>query len=86
VSALNTSPDEPAVQQLARIVEQQRGRPTPIYREHFASDARYYSEIAIPAVCFGPIGGGLHSADEWVEIDGLVEYYHLLRAYIAEAV
>jgi succinyl-diaminopimelate desuccinylase len=85
VSPLNTSADTPAVQQLARITEQRRGKPTPISREHFASDARFYSEIDIPAVCFGPTGGGLHSADEWVAIDGLVEYYEVLRAYITEA-
>jgi succinyl-diaminopimelate desuccinylase len=84
VNPLYTSPDDPAVQQLARITEQQRGQPTPTYREHFASDARFYSEIGIPAVCFGPVGGGLHSAEEWVEIDGLVEYYKVLRAYIEE--
>lgn len=82
VSPLRTRPDDPALMGLATVTSRVRGRPTAVYREHFASDARFYSDMGIPAVCFGPCGGGLHSEDEWVEIDSLVEFYRVLHEYI----
>ena len=59
------------------------GRTALLYREHFASDARFYSDLRIPAVCFGPVGAGLHSDEEWVSIDSLVELYHVLARFVA---
>jgi succinyl-diaminopimelate desuccinylase len=84
VSPLRTSPDAPAVQQLAEVTEQVYGTAPKVYREHFASDARFYSDIGIPSVCFGPVGQGLHSDNEWVDIESLVQFYHVLRAYICQ--
>jgi succinyl-diaminopimelate desuccinylase len=81
VDPLNTDPDTPALRTLAQVTEELRGQPTPIYREHFSSDARFYSTAGIPAVCFGPVGKGLHSDEEWVEIDGLVQFYEVLHEY-----
>ena len=80
---LTTDPADPAVRRLAASVEAVTGRPAQLYREHFASDARYYSDRRIPAVCFGPIGAGLHSDEEWVAIDSLVDLYQSLRRFIS---
>ena len=33
------------------------------------TDARY---VAGPCLCYGPVGGGYHGKDEWVDIDSLV--------------
>ncbi len=78
---LATSPQTPAVQQLAAAYEQVMGTPPQHYREHFGSDARHYSHAGIPALCFGPTGAGLHSDEEWVESASLVRLYEVLRAY-----
>ncbi len=34
----------------------------------FWTDAALLAEAGIPAVVFGPVGGGLHGAVEWVDL------------------
>jgi succinyl-diaminopimelate desuccinylase len=75
---LNTDPNHPALRNLAIIAERHTGRATGFYREHFGTDARFYSAKGIPAICFGPIGAGLHSDEEWVDIESLVTLYNVL--------
>ncbi len=81
---LTTDPNDAYVQRLAASLTAVTGRPAQFYREHFASDARFYSQRQIPAVCFGPVGAGLHSDEEWVEVDSLVELYDVLRHFALE--
>lgn len=80
---LSTDPNDPIVRQLAACVAATTGEPARFYREHFASDARFYSERAIPAVCFGPVGAGLHSDEEWVDVASLAQLYEALRSFVA---
>ncbi len=81
---LATSPENPYVQRLAAISTRIRDQETRFYSEHFSTDARFYSAAGIPAVCFGPVGAGLHSPEEWVVIDSLVQMYDVLRTMILE--
>lgn len=81
-SPLDTDPNDDYVQQLAATLRAVAGEPPQLYREHFASDARFYSDKRIPAVCFGPVGAGLHSDEEWVEIDSLVQLYAVLARFV----
>lgn len=81
---LATRPETPSLQRLAAVNAQVRGQPTLFYREHFASDARFYSAAGIPAICFGPVGYGLHSDEEWVDIDSLVQLYDVLHTLITQ--
>jgi succinyl-diaminopimelate desuccinylase len=75
---LYTDPDHPALRGLATIAERYTGRETGFYREHYGTDARFYSSEGIPSICFGPVGAGLHSDEEWVDIDSLVKLYDIL--------
>ena len=75
--ALESSEDDPHIQQLASVVKDGAGAAT-FRNEHFASDARFYSEAGVPAVCFGPAGAGLHSHDEWVDVHSLEQFYRLI--------
>ncbi|MFQ3661643.1 MAG: M20/M25/M40 family metallo-hydrolase, partial [Chloroflexaceae bacterium] len=68
-AALYTDPEHPAVARLASLLERRLGRPPRLFREHYATDARYYTSAGIPAVCVGPVGAGLHSDEEWVSIE-----------------
>jgi succinyl-diaminopimelate desuccinylase len=81
---LASNPHDPQIARLAACAEAVIGRTPKLYREHFASDARFYSAIGVPSVCFGPVGAGLHSDEEWVEIDSLVQLYHVLRKFVIE--
>ena len=47
-----------------------------------ASDAISFLEAGVPAVEFGPIGGGHHGPEEWVSIDSLHRYRSALGDFI----
>ena len=47
-----------------------------------ASDAISFLEAGIPAVEFGPEGGGHHGPDEWVSVNSLARYREALRVFI----
>jgi succinyl-diaminopimelate desuccinylase len=78
---LASDPNDAMVQRLSACTAQVTGQTTRLYREHFASDARFYSHLRIPSVCLGPVGAGLHSDQEWVAIDSLVQLYKVLRQF-----
>ena len=47
-----------------------------------ASDAVAFLAAGVPAVEFGPIGGGHHGPAEWVSIDSLARYRRALRDFV----
>jgi succinyl-diaminopimelate desuccinylase len=47
-----------------------------------ASDAVSFLRAGIPAVEFGPIGGGHHGPDEWVSIPSLANYRRTLSDFV----
>ena len=47
-----------------------------------ASDAISFLEAGVPAVEFGPTGGGHHGPEEWVSIDSLARYRRALRDFV----
>jgi succinyl-diaminopimelate desuccinylase len=47
-----------------------------------ASDAVCFLDAGIPAVEFGPAGGGHHGPDEWVSIASLERYRHALGDFV----
>jgi acetylornithine deacetylase len=59
---------EPIVQAIERAAAEELGRP-PVVRSHDGwMDSGVLVEAGIPCVAFGPIGDGLHTADEWVDV------------------
>lgn len=49
-----------------------------------ASDAMVFLEAGIPAVEFGPIGGGHHGPEEWVSIPSLRSYRQALVDFVRD--
>lgn len=43
-----------------------------------ASDAVSFIRVGVPAVEFGPVGGGHHGPDEWVSLESLASYRNTL--------
>jgi succinyl-diaminopimelate desuccinylase len=78
-SALKTDEADRQVAKLAQALEAETGQQAEFRGEHFGSDARFYSEVNVPAVCFGPHGAGLHSHEEWVSIESLERFCRVLR-------
>lgn len=53
-----------------------------IKHAHGASDLRHYAPIGAGGVEFGPIGYGMHTNDEWVDIQSLQDYYSILKKFL----
>ena len=46
------------------------------------SDARFFQEAGVPCVVFYPLGGGHHSAEEWLDARSLEQLPQILRLYL----
>ncbi|MBT9587635.1 M20 family metallopeptidase [bacterium] len=75
-------PANPWCQKLADLQEHELGWRPEFYREHFASDARYWTNAGIPAVCWGPCGANMHADDEYLESDSLSTYHQLVARLV----
>jgi acetylornithine deacetylase len=62
---------EPVVAELAAAAEQVLGRAVPQRCDIGWGDSGLLVEAGIPCVTFGPVGGGEHTADEWVELESV---------------
>lgn len=80
--AHHVDPDHPWCRQLADYQQQELGRRPSFYREHFASDARYWTHAGVPAVCWGPSGANMHADDEYLETESLHTYYRLVSGWM----
>ncbi|PIY68516.1 hypothetical protein COY90_05600 [Candidatus Roizmanbacteria bacterium CG_4_10_14_0_8_um_filter_39_9] len=47
-----------------------------------ASDIRHFNRVGNDGIEFGPIGYGLHTDDEWVDIKSLQSYYDILKEFL----
>ena len=72
------SPQNPYVLQLCKAATRLTvGESMSVGRDG-ASDAVAFLKAGVPAVEFGPSGGGHHGPDEWVSIDSLANYRRAL--------
>lgn len=65
-------------QSIQKVTRHQAG----FISKHGASDIRHYDRVNIPGVCFGPIGDGLHSDNEWCNLQSLDDYYQILSDFL----
>ena len=79
---VNVSRHNPYVEGLRDAVSRTtRGEVMSVGRDG-ASDAASFIEAGIPAVEFGPAGGGHHGPDEWVSISSLERYRRALAEFV----
>jgi len=72
----------PFVRALADAVGRTVGGETMSVGRDGASDAVSFLEAGVPAVEFGPAGGGHHGPDEWVSISSLARYRQALGDFV----
>jgi len=77
-----TSEANPYFQQLLKSIEAISKQKANIVLKHGASDVRHFTGIEGEGVEFGPIGAGLHSDEEWVDIKSLEVYFEILKNYL----
>jgi acetylornithine deacetylase len=80
---MNTSPDHPLVTSLMRR-KAETGAAPKVSGFIAVCDAAHYAGAGVDAVIFGPTGDGLHSVDEFVEVDSLVETAQVIAASVID--
>ncbi|MFK7801190.1 MAG: ArgE/DapE family deacylase [Anaerolineae bacterium] len=74
----------PIVSSIKQATEQVLGKQAPIIGQHFWTDAAFHSKTGSDTVLIGPVGHGLHSVEEWVEIDSVVKLADMLARVIVD--
>ena len=69
--------DHPICQALVKVLRE-RGHGVEPTGMSFWTDAAILAQAGIPAVVFGPCGSGLHSQEEFVELDSLLTCRNVL--------
>lgn len=77
-----TKETNPYFQQLLKSIELTTTEKANVIVKHGASDVRHFSRVEGEGVEFGPIGAGLHSDEEWVDIKSLETYYNMLSTFL----
>jgi acetylornithine deacetylase len=68
---LETSPDSELVRSIQGAFSEQLNRSAELTGASYWSDAALLAEAGMDAVLLGPVGGGLHAREEWVELDSV---------------
>lgn len=76
---LQTDDKHPLVLLIKELAEEVEGKTVDVRKEHGCTDARFFSELGIPAFLYGPEGGDLHGAREWVSLSSIIHQYILYR-------
>lgn len=83
-SSVFTNPKDPTLVLLKKVTESIVGSNVAIRGAHGTSDVSHFGKVNCPGVEFGPIGGGIGSDDEWVDMPSLETYYRILKEFILE--
>ncbi len=81
---LETPPDSPIVEVLARNATATLGAPPELIGVPFWTDAALFAAAGIPTVCFGPGGEGAHADTEWVDLEHVERLVETLLATVGE--
>lgn len=74
------SAQAPIAQSVERAMVKRLGREPAHSGQTFWTDAALLAEVGVDTVLLGPIGQGLHSAEEWVDVQSVID----LAAILAE--
>jgi succinyl-diaminopimelate desuccinylase len=77
-----TDPDSANIQLLRKIGKEYLGHDLSVRSTFGGSDTTFFSDVGCDAVEFGPVGGGQHDSKEWVNIQGLADYYQILKKFL----
>ncbi|KAF7158925.1 hypothetical protein CNMCM5623_004104 [Aspergillus felis] len=78
------SADHPLVQKAIACAAEVLGACPEVVSIPFWCDAALLSEVGVPSIVYGPSGAGLHSKEEWVEVDSLQRMSRVFEKLIQE--
>jgi acetylornithine deacetylase len=77
-SPLDPDPDSEIMRALKDAFHKQQGKTAQITGAAYWTDAALLAEAGMESVLIGPKGEGLHSAEEWVELDSVYDLAEIL--------
>lgn len=80
--ALFVDSSNPFLQSLRQATEQVNKMACSYYCAQGSSDARHFTRVGDAGVEFGPIGGGIGTDEEWVDLDSLGRYVEILKCFL----
>lgn len=78
----STAPDDPLLRAYAGAMNEALGKPVRIVREHGATDARFFRSFGVPIWLHDPLGDGMHTDDEWMDLGSAAALLRGLRAFL----
>ncbi len=77
-----TDVENQEVKRYLAVMEETYDRQIKIQQTYGASDARHFALLNSPVIMHKPLGGEIHSDDEWVDIDSCISFYKGLKKYV----
>lgn len=77
-----TDINDPEVKKYLLVMEEVFGQKINVRQTYGASDARHFAKLKSPVLMHKPLGGEIHSEDEWIDIDSVMIFYEGLRKYL----
>jgi len=79
-SPLDTDSNSGIMRALKEAYQNQQGKPAQVTGAAYWTDAALLAEAGMDSVLIGPSGEGLHSAEEWVELESVYDLAEILAA------
>ncbi|HSW87560.1 MAG TPA: M20 family metallopeptidase [Candidatus Saccharimonadales bacterium] len=77
-----TPADNPFIPILGQAIKKITERPYQFMKRPWSGTIRHYNTVGKHGVSLGPIGGGMHSDNEWVDIKSLEDYYKIIKEFL----
>lgn len=80
--AMYTDKNNQYVKMLQNIAQKIAKKEILLYGANGSSDVRHFTRVKCPGVEFGPVGSGIGSDEEWVDIFSLQKYNLILKEFL----
>ncbi|KKT30624.1 MAG: hypothetical protein UW41_C0013G0014 [Candidatus Collierbacteria bacterium GW2011_GWC2_44_18] len=77
-----TDVNDPEVKRYIGVMEEAFGQKIVVKQTYGASDARHFAGLKCPVLMHKPLGGEIHSEDEWIDIDSVMTFCEGLKKYL----
>ncbi len=77
-----TDVKHPEVRRFLQILGDKYGKKIKIKPTYGASDARHFAQFGMPVLMIKPLGGEIHSENEWLDLESTMVFYQGLREYL----
>lgn len=73
---------ETKVKYFLEIMSESMGQKIEVAPTHGASDARWFAKYKTPVLMIKPIGGEIHSENEWISLSSSLKFFEGLRKFV----